>query len=272
MSEQRDPQRWLEGQALSPELHQQFVAYGANAPSPARRERMFAELERQLADGTPPVVDTAVSVKLKLVLGLGTLVVGSLALLALWWFEPSASVLVPAEPTSAQVAIAPIVSRPPELAPAPDLAPTPLAVNTLPARPKPRSVLVTRERASAEIAFAPSTPMPVRHAEQSASAPPQAGPLGELTLLARARRALLVEPERALELAEEHAHHYPEGTFAEEREVLAIESLLKLQRTREAERRVGAFVQRFPRSSHREHLAQLVSADRAAMIDGDAER
>lgn len=272
MSEQRDPPRWLDSHALSPELHEQFVTYGASAPGEVRRERMFAELERQLAEGAQPTVEGALSAKLKLVLGLGSLVIGSLALLALWWAEPVVSAPAPVEVTSIPSAVAPIVSVPPELAPALEL-PSPVVADA-PAQAKPRKLRAASERDKAPPLLQPTAPTEPPPITAQAAASPAAtvqGPLGELTLLARARRALLVEPERALALAEEHARLYREGTFSEEREVLAIESLLKLHRTQEAERRVAAFMARFPRSSHREHLARLVSSDRAAMIDADAE-
>jgi hypothetical protein len=85
------------------------------------------------------------------------------------------------------------------------------------------------------------------------------GPLSELTLLARARRSLLSSPERSLELAEQHAREFPAGTLCEEREVLAIESLLKLGRVDRAKQRALAFERSFPSSAHRAHLARLIA-------------
>ena len=83
--------------------------------------------------------------------------------------------------------------------------------------------------------------------------------LAELTLLAHARRALLAQPERSLELAEQHAREFPNGTLCEEREVLAIESLLKLGLSDRARQRALLFEQRFPSSAHRAHLARLIA-------------
>lgn len=81
----------------------------------------------------------------------------------------------------------------------------------------------------------------------------------ELSMLAHARRALLNEPERALALTAEHARSYPHGTFEEEREVIAIESLFKLARFREARARARVFEASFPRSAHNAHLAKLIA-------------
>jgi hypothetical protein len=78
-------------------------------------------------------------------------------------------------------------------------------------------------------------------------------------LLAHARRALLAQPERSLELTEQHAREFPNGTLCEEREVLAIESLLKLGLSDRARQRALLFEQRFPSSAHRAHLARLIA-------------
>ncbi|HEY6882307.1 MAG TPA: hypothetical protein VI299_29955, partial [Polyangiales bacterium] len=98
-----------------------------------------------------------------------------------------------------------------------------------------------------------------RASPQPPVVPERSDVLGELTMLARARRALLNDPMLALLLSDEHARSFPRGTFEEEREVLAIESLLKLQRLDEARSRARAFELRFPRSAQRAHLAKLIA-------------
>lgn len=91
---------------------------------------------------------------------------------------------------------------------------------------------------------------------RSAARPP-APP--EATLLARAHEELLHgSPSKALETTAEHARAYPHGALAQEREVIAIESLLALGRHDEAKRRAKAFHTSYPTSSHGERIDRLV--------------
>ena len=100
---------------------------------------------------------------------------------------------------------------------------------------------------------APETPP-----SASASAPPsvktaapsESGAEGEVRLLERAQDALRSSPSDALALADEHARKYPRGMLAQEREVIAIEALAKLGRTKDLTARANAFKARFPGSSH----------------------
>jgi hypothetical protein len=64
-------------------------------------------------------------------------------------------------------------------------------------------------------------------------------------------------PARALELAERHRAAYPRGTFAQERELLAIEALRGLGRGELAAARAASFRARFPGSAHRRQLDAL---------------
>jgi hypothetical protein len=65
---------------------------------------------------------------------------------------------------------------------------------------------------------------------------------GELSLLQRSRAALRRDPGVALLLTEQHAQDYPAGLFVQEREMLAVEALLKQRRTHEAIARADRFV------------------------------
>jgi hypothetical protein len=71
---------------------------------------------------------------------------------------------------------------------------------------------------------------------------------GELILLGRARRIMPADPARALALADEHRARYRVGILTEERELLAVEALLRLKRRDEAEQRGRAFARTFPNS------------------------
>lgn len=93
---------------------------------------------------------------------------------------------------------------------------------------------------------------------------PRTDAVEELKLLTRARRVLPSRPETTLALSVEHAELYPRGVLAEEREVLAIEALLKLARPNEARQRARAFMRSFPNSSQRARLAALLEQDAAA--------
>jgi hypothetical protein len=104
----------------------------------------------------------------------------------------------------------------------------------------------------APAAPAPSTPLP---------AP---GPEAELVLLRRALAALPSRPALALSLTDQHAREHPRGVFAQEREAIAIDAFLALQRTAAAEARVRRFLADHPRSPHAPRLRALLGPqDRA---------
>ncbi len=109
------------------------------------------------------------------------------------------------------------------------------------------------ETAPPVVSAAPS----VRTAPKPSAAPISAPP--ETTMLKEAHEALLHgTPERALTLAEGHARAYPRGALAQEREVIAIESLVRLGRRDEALARARSFHAAFPGSSHGERVDRLV--------------
>jgi hypothetical protein len=75
-------------------------------------------------------------------------------------------------------------------------------------------------------------------------------PVAELALLERAQHVLRSDPAAALALAEQHRTQFSRGTLAQEREVLAVEALLRLGRRSAAGQRARAFERRYPESSH----------------------
>jgi hypothetical protein len=79
----------------------------------------------------------------------------------------------------------------------------------------------------------------------------------ELKLLARAQNALSSDPAFALELTSEHVRAFPSGALAQEREVIAINALLRLDQTAEASVRAATFHRRFPTSAHRRRVDVL---------------
>lgn len=106
-------------------------------------------------------------------------------------------------------------------------------------------------RASAEQSGGPRT------GAQPAAAPSAS----ELDLLVRARRLVRSAPERALQLAEQHRELFPRGTFAEERELLAIESLRKLGQRDLALQRATSFRAAFPTSAHLRRIEALSGSE-----------
>jgi hypothetical protein len=122
---------------------------------------------------------------------------------------------------------------------------------TLPGTPP--APLRAPPRNAPNVATTPLTsvePLPLPRAVPSASA-------DELNLLARAQNALSSDPAFALELTSEHVRTFPSGALAQEREVIAIDALLRLDQTAEASIRAATFHRRFPTSAHRRRVDVL---------------
>jgi len=85
------------------------------------------------------------------------------------------------------------------------------------------------------------------------------GPQAEVKLLERAQDALRSRPAEALALCNDHSRRFPSGMLVQEREVIAIEALVKTDRKEEAKVRAERFKARFPGSSHTRRLETLVA-------------
>jgi hypothetical protein len=72
----------------------------------------------------------------------------------------------------------------------------------------------------------------------------------EVELLRKARTALSSSPREAFALTEAHREHYPQGVFAQERDALAIEALMRAGDMTAARRLARRFVDKFPSSPH----------------------
>jgi hypothetical protein len=121
-------------------------------------------------------------------------------------------------------------------------APQPLPTPTPVPPPEPPS----HPTVSAQPDPDPSAPPPAAHAKAASSASSIAA---ERPLLDVARAALLRgEPGEAMRPIELHARRFPNGVLAEEREALAVESLVSLHRYDEARARAATFRTRFPGS------------------------
>lgn len=125
--------------------------------------------------------------------------------------------------------------------------------------PVPDPAPPTSHRASG-LSATENPPVSQRRWAAEAPAKPRAvlDPREELAILNQAQDALARAPRRALTLAEDHAEKFPEGVFAQEREVIAIGALLKLQRSHDATSRGRAFLATFPTSTHAPRVQQML--------------
>jgi hypothetical protein len=87
---------------------------------------------------------------------------------------------------------------------------------------------------------------------------PAAEPDGEFSLLRSAQQSLRVDPQRALDLCAAHTTQFPSGVMVQEREMIAIEALLRLGRIQQANARAATFSKSFPGSAHAARLENLL--------------
>lgn len=148
----------------------------------------------------------------------------------------------------------------------------PVAINT-PA--SANAAPVESEIVQASPTFAPSTvptpthtahrptslAQPVEHTAVDAPAvtPPQQPAPSEVALLTEAQQLLATDPTATLTVVNRHASLYAHGIHAQEREVLAIEALIRLGRVHEAEGRARTFFHDYPTSTHRRRIDVLLS-------------
>jgi len=106
----------------------------------------------------------------------------------------------------------------------------------------------------------PSThPQAAPRPARSKHPPPEVSdPDAELALLRGARRALDDAPVRSLALTAEHAQRFPRGVFVQERELIAIEALVRSERFAQAQTRAARFRKAHPSSAHLERLEVLL--------------
>lgn len=194
-----------------------------------------------------------------------------------------AAVAAPVRPFSAVSATAPLsqpaaappptplAPRPqplaPALAPAPHSALGPAMGFIAPPSPGAGSaaVLALAPTSASEPVLAPTAATatalaPVEPLIQPAPNPvPANSPnVSELMLLERAADVLRANPAAALALADQHATRFASGDLAQEREVIAIEALVRLNRRDDARARASRFFTAFPSSAHRLRVHALL--------------
>ena len=92
-----------------------------------------------------------------------------------------------------------------------------------------------------------------------------AHPVQRVTSTSKVRRKRVARshagarPAESLARCDEHARRFANGTLVQEREVLAIDALMRLGRRPEAEARASRFRASFPRSGHLRRIEALHS-------------
>ena len=141
--------------------------------------------------------------------------------------------------------------------------------------------------AAAEPARAPAAPAarPIRrHAtEARVAAPPAPAETAspndmlarEVPLIDAGRSELATSPSRALATLETHRREFPRGQLAAEREFLAVQALVQMNRVADARKRADELATRYPTSSYAARATRLladVEAQRAAAPAHDGSR
>jgi hypothetical protein len=149
-----------------------------------------------------------------------------------------------------EIPVAPAAEPPAPAARTANAEPAPV-VNRAPRANTPPSPEVPAQGAAPRVALEPA---PAGYPETAPSAPSES----EVSLLSRAQEALSRDPARALDLVRDHERKFDAGLLVQEREVIAVEALARLGRTKEAEARAAAFHARFPRSAHGRRIDVLL--------------
>jgi type IV secretory pathway VirB10-like protein len=142
------------------------------------------------------------------------------------------------------------------------VAPAPPSVVATPAPPTTGSTaesMASPARTSPPPTAAPSasSPQPPTSPTGGRTAEP-AAPASEMELLAQAQGALASDPAKALRHCAEHATRFPAGSFSQEREVIAIDALVRLGKKEEARARAERFRTAHPRSAYLRRIDVLV--------------
>lgn len=139
-----------------------------------------------------------------------------------------------------------------------ELEPAPVPAQTTPARdakPAPKLEAPRAEPRAAETTPSASVDAAANVAQEAPKQRAQAAAKpSEAVLLNQAQQALKSDPRRALELTRRHKQLYPQGSLSQEREVIAIEALARLDKTSSAQERAEAFSEKYPESAHQKKV------------------
>ena len=81
----------------------------------------------------------------------------------------------------------------------------------------------------------------------------------EVPLLERANRALASAPTQALALTNDHARRFPDSAMDQERELIAITALVRLNRQDQAQARAERFTRQHPGSVYRRQIEAVIA-------------
>lgn len=249
MTADQDPPRWVDPDSDAPDALRELLCEArADLPDEVELASVAAALGPLLGPAAPPAAPpnpapvSAPSPATGMLGGAAAKIVGGLALVGAvgggLWFASHHHASAPspraplAAPVQAQTHVEPTRVAP--IGPAqPSAAPHALAVPA----------------ASAPAALASRATRP---------AAPAAG-LDEAQLLQAAQSALKTDPARALALTREHKRRFPHGVLSQEREVIAIEALDKLDQAA-AKERADQFRKEYPGSAHESKVGATVGA------------
>jgi hypothetical protein len=245
MSEQRPPPRLLDDPSAAPSMRAALRGALRDRPTDAQHLAIGAALAKTLADLPPPApaggggggaggAPAAAGGASAKALAIGGLATAALVGAAVVGLRSSPPPPPPAAPSSNTTVTAPAV--PTSATAAPVVEPV-FDVSSLPSAPPAPSVV----RPTASVAPIPTT------------APP------EMTLLREAQENVGSSPATTLARCDEHARAYPKGSMAQEREVLAIDALLRLGRRAEAEQRAARFEATYPGSAYSRRITSLLA-------------
>ena len=136
-----------------------------------------------------------------------------------------------------------------------------------PLAPKQRRSIATALDAGVEDGGLPPTAAAAvsqAPAHSSVTAPPSAEPSQlsrETQLLERARQLMGSNTRQALSLLEAHRREFPRAALAPERELMAVDALLRLGRREEALRRAAQLRAQAPGSIYEQRLQRLLKQD-----------
>jgi len=136
-------------------------------------------------------------------------------------------------------------AREPATAPVP--APSPVSA------PAPKAAPLAQKPVAAAPA-APASEAPIDEAAAPKARAQVTAKPSEASLLNQAQQALKTNPRRALQLTRLHKQLYPQGSLSQEREVIAIEALSRLDKKSSAHERAEAFSEKYPESAHQKKV------------------
>ena len=79
----------------------------------------------------------------------------------------------------------------------------------------------------------------------------------ETALMERLRKSVRSDPTTAVELADEGEKRFPDSPLREEREALAIDALIDLQKMGSARGRAEFFLRRYPNGKYAAHVGNM---------------